>query len=72
MNQWAGDLWDYNKHTNYLHYRGPRMRRGGKGAENILEDTLIENFPNLGMEIVMEAESQRGLTPRGKYQDIII
>ena len=48
------------------------MRRGEKGAENILEDTLIENVPNVGMEIVMEAESQRGLTPRGKYQDIII
>ena len=53
MNQWAGLLWDYNKHTNYLHHRGPRMRRGEKGAENIFEDILIENFHNLGMETVV-------------------
>ena len=35
----------------HLHYRGLRRRRE-KGEENIFEEIIAENFPNMGKERV--------------------
>ena len=43
----------------HSHYRGPRRRRG-KGPEKILEEIIVENFPNIGKEIATQVqEAQR-------------
>ena len=33
-------------------YRGPRRRKEKKGSEKIFEEIIVENFPNMGKEIV--------------------
>ena len=46
-----------HQHSNY---RGPRRRREKKGTEKIFEEIIVENFPNMGKEIVNQAqEAQR-------------
>ena len=41
-------------------YSGPEGKEREKGAENIYEDIIAENFPNLGNEIDIQVqESQR-------------
>ena len=47
-----------HQHSNY---RGPRKRRQKKkGTEKIFEETRVENFPNMGKEIVNQVqEAQR-------------
>ena len=43
----------------YSNYRGPR-RREQKGTEKIFEEIIVENFPNMGKEIVNQVqEAQR-------------
>ena len=45
-----------HQHSNY---RGPRRRRD-KGTEKIFEEIIVENFPNMGKEIVNQVlEAQR-------------
>ena len=45
-----------HQHSNY---RGPRRRRE-KGTEKIFEEIIVENFPNMGKEIVNQVqEAQR-------------
>ena len=45
-----------HQHSNY---RGPRKRRV-KGTEKIFEEIIVENFPNMGKEIVNQVqEAQR-------------
>ena len=44
------DLWDNTKNTN-IHITGiPEGEEREKGAENISEEIMAENFPNLGKE----------------------
>ena len=45
----------------HLNYRGLRRRREKKkGTEKIFEEIIVENFPNMGKEIVNQAqETQR-------------
>ena len=49
----------------HLHYRRPR-RRTEKGPEKIFEETVAENFPNIGKETLTQfrkcRESQAGET----------
>ena len=46
-----------HQHSNY---RGPRKRRKKKGSENIFEEIIVENFPNMGKEIATQVqEAQR-------------
>ena len=46
-----------HQHSNY---RGPRRRREKKGTEKIFEEIIVENFPNMGKEIVNQVqEAQR-------------
>ena len=45
------------QHSNY---RGPRRRREKEGTEKIFEEIIVENFPNMGKEIVNQVqEAQR-------------
>ena len=45
----------------HSHYRGPRRRREReKEPEKIFEEIIVENFPNMGKEIVNQVqEAQR-------------
>ena len=48
-------------------YRGPRRREKKKGYEKIIEEIIVENFPNMEKEIVNQVqEVQRA--PYGKNQ----
>ena len=45
------------QHSNY---RGSRRRREKKGTEETFEEVIVENFPNMGKEIVNQVqEAQR-------------
>ena len=53
------DLWDNIQRTN-IHIRGvPEGKEREKGPEKIFEETIAENFPNTGMEIVNQSRKQR-------------
>ena len=44
------ELWDNVKHTN-IHITGvPEGEEREKGTENIFEEIIAENFPNMGKE----------------------
>lgn len=54
------DLWDNIIQTNIHTIGVPEGEERKKGAENISEDVITENFPNLGRETDMQAqEAQR-------------
>ena len=54
------DLWDNIKHTNICIIDVPEGEEREKEAENIYEDIIAENFPNLGKERVTQIqEAQR-------------
>ena len=36
----------------YSNYRGSRRRREKEGSEKIFEEIIVENFPNMGKEII--------------------
>ena len=64
------DLWDNIKHTQHLHYRGPRRRRE-KGPEKIFAEIIAEQFPEdrKGNSQVQEAQRVPGrINPRRNTQ----
>ena len=53
------DLWDI-KHTNIRIIGVPEEEEKKKGSEKILEEIMVENFPNMGKEVVNQVqEAQR-------------
>ena len=69
------DLWDNIKCTN-IHIIGvSEGEERDKGLEEIFEEIIDENFPNMGKEIVKKVaevnsqQSQAGNTQRGTHQD---
>ena len=46
------DLWDYIKCTNIWIIGVPKEEGKEKGCEKILEEIIVENFPNMEKEIV--------------------
>ena len=62
------DLWDNVKHTYIQIIEVPEEEEKEKGSEKISEETIVENIPNMGKEIVNEVqEAQRvpyGINPR--------
>ena len=50
------DIWDNIKHTNIQIIGVPGEEEKNKGYEKILEEMIVENFPNMEKEIV---KSQR-------------
>ena len=54
------DLWDNIKRTNIRLIGVPEEEEKKKGTEKIFEEILVENFPNMGNEMVNQVlESQR-------------
>ena len=54
------DLWDNIKHTNIRIIGVPEEEEKKKGTEKIFEEIIVENLPNMGMDIVNQAlEAQR-------------
>ena len=60
------DFWDNIKHTNIRIIGVPEEEEKKKGTEKIFEEIIVENFPNMGKEIVNQVlEAQR--VPYRKY-----
>ena len=60
------DLWDNIKRTN-IHIIGlPEEEEKKKGSEKIFEEIIVENFPNMGKEIVNQVQEAQ----RVPYSDI--
>ena len=54
------DLWDNSKCTNIPITEVPEEEEKKKGSEKIFEEIIVENFPNMGKEIVNQLqEAQR-------------
>ena len=54
------DLWDNTKCTNIQIIGVPEEEEKKKGTEKIFEEIIVENFPNMGKEIVNQVlEAQR-------------
>ena len=57
------DLWDDIKHTNIQIIAVPEEAEKKKGYENIFEEIIVENFPNMEKEIIKSKrhkESHKG------------
>ena len=54
------DLWDNIKRTNIRIIGVPEEQEKRKGTEKIFEEIIVENFPNMGKEIV---KSRKGRVP---------
>ena len=50
------DLWDNIKHTNIRVIGVPEEEDQKKGTKNIFEEIIVENFPNMGKEIVNQVQ----------------
>ena len=48
------DFWDNTKGTNIRIIGGPEEEEKKKGSEKIFEEIIVENFPNMGKEIVTQ------------------
>ena len=54
------DLWDNTKCTNIRIIGVPEEEGKKKGSEKMFEEIIVENFPNMGKEIVPQVqEAQR-------------
>ena len=54
------DLWDNIKRTNIRIIGVPEEKEKKKGTEKLFEQIIVENFPNMGKEIVNQLqEAQR-------------
>ena len=54
------DLWDNTKHTNIRIIGVPEEEEKKKGSEKIFEEIIVENFLNMGKEILTQVqEAQR-------------
>ena len=45
----------------HLNYRGPTGEEKKKGTEKIFEEIIVENFPNMGKEIVNKVQEAQSL-----------
>ena len=50
------DLWDNIKRTNIRIIGVPEEEEKKKGTEKIFEEIIVENFPNIGKEIVNQVQ----------------
>ena len=53
------DLWDNIKHTNIGIIWVPEEEQKQKRSEKIFEEIIVENFPNMGKEIVNQVQKAR-------------
>ena len=50
------DLWDNIKHTSFWIIGVPEEEEKKKGTEKIFEEIIVENFLNMGKEIVSQIQ----------------
>ena len=50
------DIWDNIKHTNIGIIGVSEEEEKKKGSEKIFEEVIVENFPNMGKEIVYQVQ----------------
>ena len=50
------DLWDSIKPTNIRIMAVPEEEEKNKGTEKIFEEIIVENFPNMGKEILKQVQ----------------
>ena len=53
------NLWDNAKHTNIQVRGAPEEEDKKKGHEKILEVIIVENFPKMGKEIIIQVQEPR-------------
>ena len=53
------DLWDNIKWTNIRIIGVPEEEEIKKGTEKIFEEIIVENFPNMGKEIVSQVQEEQ-------------
>ena len=53
------DLWDNIKHISIQIIGVPKEEEKKKGTEKIFEEIIVENFPNMGKEIVNHSRKCR-------------
>ena len=58
------DCWDNIKHTSIRIIGVPEEEEKKKGSEKILEEIIVENFPNMGKEIVNQLQEAQTVTYR--------
>ena len=58
------DLWDNTKCTNIRIIGVPEEEKQKKGSEKIFEEIIVENFPNMGKEIVTKVQEAQGVPYR--------
>ena len=60
------DLWDNIKCKNILIIGVPEGEEREKGPEKIVEEIIVENFPNMGNEIVTQVQETQRVSYRIK------
>ena len=58
------DFWDNIKRTNIWIIGVPEEEEKKKGTEKILEEIIVENFPNMGKEIVNQVQEAQSVPYR--------
>ena len=58
------DLWENIKCTNIQIIGVPEEEEKKKGLEKIFEEIIVENFPNMGKEIVNQVQEAQGVPYR--------
>ena len=58
------DLWDNIKCTNIRIIGVPEKEEKKKGTEKIFEEIIVENFPNMGKEVVNQVQEAQRVTYR--------
>ena len=58
------DLWDKIKCTNIRIIGVPEEEEKKKGTEKIFEEIIVENFPNMGKEIVNQVQEVQRVLQR--------
>ena len=53
------DLWDNTKHVNIWIIGVPKEEKKEKGSEKLFEETIVENFPNMGKEIITQVQEAK-------------
>ena len=58
------DLWDNVKCPNFQIIGVPEEEDKKKGHEKILEETIVENFPKMGKEIITQVQKTQRVPNR--------